>query len=198
MRDAIELRFCGTGGQGVLLMGSMLGAAAVQHGLWAAGSNSYGAQARGGNCRSEVVLARQPADYPHVVEADLLVAMSQGSYETYLPELHPQGLVIYDHPHVVPAPGDGRLHVAVPATTTAVEVLGSRQVANMVLVAATVSLTRLVPEAVLAASVEAGAPPRFRESNMKALEAGFAIGREARQSVADQLAPWATRVGLGV
>lgn len=198
MRDAIEIRFGGLGGQGVLLMGAMLGQAGVRHGYWAAGSNSYGVQARGGSCRSDVILAGEAADYPHVTRPDLLVVMSQGAYAEYLPALHAQGLIVVDQPPVSAAEGDTRLHVAVPATATAVEQLGSRQVANMVLLAATVSLTRLVPEEVFLAAVDAGVDPRFRETNHKALDVGFTLGREARAAAGEKLSPWGARLGLSI
>ncbi|MDW7712462.1 MAG: 2-oxoacid:acceptor oxidoreductase family protein [Deferrisomatales bacterium] len=196
MREAVRVRFCGTGGQGVLLMGSLLGDAAVRDGLWAGGSSTYGTQARGGACRADVVLAREAADYPHVDEADLLVAMSQEAYAAWLPEVRPDGLVLCDHPPVVPVPGDARLHLRVPATRTAVEALGIRQAANVVLAATAVALTRLIAEEAFTSAVEAGAPPGFRETNRRALAAGFSLGHAARGEAGVALAAWAERLGL--
>ncbi len=194
--EGVQLRFCGLGGQGVLLMGDLLGRAAVARGLWVAGSNSYGAQARGSGCRSELVVAPEPADFPHVLEADLLAALAQGAYEIYLPEVRPDGLVLYDDPGVVPVDAT-RLHLPIPATATAVERLKSRQVANTVLLGAVVALTGLLPlEVVLAAAAES-LEERFRDLNRRALEAGFALGEEAAAAHAGPLAAWRGRLGLG-
>lgn len=197
MRDTVQISLCGFGGQGILLIGGLLGAAAIREGYWAAGANSYGAQARGSGCRAEVVIAREPADYPHVVAADLLVAMAQDAYTLYLPGLAPKGLVIIDHPDVTPMPGDDRLHLPVGATATAVERFGNRQAANVVMLAATVAITGLVDRATLAEAVSEGVDTRFREANRNALEAGFEMGTRVRDETGGLLFPWLSRLGLG-
>ncbi len=196
MRDAVQVSLCGFGGQGILLIGGLLGEAAIREGYWAAGANSYGAQARGSGCRAEVVIAREPADYPHVVAADLLVAMAPEAYQLYRKGLAPGGLAIVDHPAVTPAPGDPRPHLPVAATAAAVERFGSRQAANIVMLAATVAITGLVGREALAGAVAEGVDARFRDANRRALEVGLALGDAARAAAAPLLAPWLARLGL--
>jgi 2-oxoglutarate ferredoxin oxidoreductase subunit gamma len=185
MAEMVQIRFCGFGGQGIVLMGHVLGEAAVSDGYWAAGSNSYGAQARGSACRSELVLSREPADFPHVLEADLLVAMSQEAYERFLPDLKPDGRVLYDDPQVKPAGSCAQEHVPVPATRIAVEDLGNGQVANMVMLAAAVSLSGIVSRKALQRAVENSVAPRFKDINQKALEMGFSVGESAGKNLSD-------------
>lgn len=197
MRDTVQISLCGFGGQGILLIGGLLGEAAIREGYWAAGANSYGAQARGSGCRADVVMAREPADYPHVVAADLLVAMAPEAYTLYLKGLSPEGLVIVDHPEVVPDPGDPRLHLPVAATSTAVDRFGNRQAANIVMLAATVAVTGLVGREALTGAVAEGLDARFREANRNALEAGFSLGDDARAKAGTALTPWLARLGLG-
>jgi 2-oxoglutarate ferredoxin oxidoreductase subunit gamma len=196
MSDSVQIQFCGLGGQGILLMGGLLGETAVRQGAWVAGSNSYGAQARGSDCLSELVVAKEPVDFPHVLEADLLVALSQQAYGRYLPRLGPGGLVLHDEPGVAAAAGDGRPHLPVPATAAAVERFRSRQVANMILLAATVAVTGLVSREALVSTVEAGVQPRFREMNRNALLAGFELGDRAARSAVEALRTWRRRLGL--
>jgi len=50
MREITQVRLSGFGGQGVVLAGVLLGEAGVLDGRYVAGSNSYGAQARGSGC----------------------------------------------------------------------------------------------------------------------------------------------------
>ncbi|MCF8062067.1 MAG: 2-oxoacid:acceptor oxidoreductase family protein, partial [Deltaproteobacteria bacterium] len=66
-RHITQVRIGGFGGQGVVLAGALLGHAAVRDGLWVSGSNAYGAQARGGAARSEVVISNRPISFPHVL-----------------------------------------------------------------------------------------------------------------------------------
>ena len=72
MAEKVEVILGGFGGQGIVLMGTVLGAAAVKQGLWASGANSYGAQARGSACKAEVIISPEPVDYPKVMEAAVI------------------------------------------------------------------------------------------------------------------------------
>jgi 2-oxoglutarate ferredoxin oxidoreductase subunit gamma len=175
--EIVQVRFCGFGGQGIVLMGIILAHAAVRDGLWAAGSNSYGAQARGSACQSEAILSKEPVDFPHVLEADLLVAMSQEAYDRFLPTLKPDGLVVFDEPQVHAPKTHRQPHVPIPATRKAVEDLGNKQVANMVMLAACVSLTNAASRKALQEAVRKNVPPRFVEMNQKAMEMGFSLAQ---------------------
>ena len=48
----IQVRFAGLGGQGILLMGEILGEAAVLDKKYVGQTASYGSEARGSACRS--------------------------------------------------------------------------------------------------------------------------------------------------
>jgi 2-oxoglutarate ferredoxin oxidoreductase subunit gamma len=88
-----EVRLAGEGGQGLILAGVILAeAAAATEGTYVAQTQSYGPEARGGASRSEVVISDHEIDYPRVVEADLLLAMSQEAYDRFGAELK-QGLL---------------------------------------------------------------------------------------------------------
>ena len=47
-----QVILCGLGGQGIVLAGTILSQAAFNDGKWVSSTNSYGAAARGGACRS--------------------------------------------------------------------------------------------------------------------------------------------------
>ena len=191
MADVVGVRFCGTGGQGVLLMGNLLGAAAVAHGLWAAGHGSYGAQARGGRLPGQHHVRPAPADDPHLDAADLLVALSQEAYDAYRPAWRTDGLAVVARPGVAAADGDGRPHVAVPAAGAAAD---APHTANVVLLAAAAAVAGLVPEAALARAVEIEVPARAVPENLRAVAAGFALGREARRAAGPAVDRWAARL----
>lgn len=172
-----QVRICGFGGQGVVLAGVILGEAAVLDGKWAAGASSYGAQARGGYARSDLVISDRPIVYPRVMEADLLVAMAQDAYDRYSRELAPEALVIYEEGFVSPQQMEGVRQVGVPATKLAIKELDSRQAANMVMLGALVALSGVVSmEALLRVIGERSGP--FKEVNIKAAQLGFRLGEE--------------------
>jgi len=86
----------GSGGQGLGLAGRILAEAALSAGLHAAHNQSYGARARGGYSQSSVVISPDEIVYPFVEEPNLVVALSQKAYDTNLPLMAPDGLLIYD------------------------------------------------------------------------------------------------------
>ena len=58
-----ELRLSGSGGQGLILAGIILGeAASIYGGKQATQSQSYGPEARGGASRSEVIISEEKRD----------------------------------------------------------------------------------------------------------------------------------------
>jgi 2-oxoglutarate ferredoxin oxidoreductase subunit gamma len=174
-----QVRISGFGGQGVVLAGTLLGHAAVRDGLCASGSNAYGAQARGGAARSEVVISKEPIVFPHVLRADILVAMSQGAYDAFVDRTaRPGGLVLVDASLVETRPEEGLLQVPVPATETAVSGLRNQQVANIVMLGAAAARSGVVSRQALASALQEQVPERFRALNLKALARGWAMGME--------------------
>jgi 2-oxoglutarate ferredoxin oxidoreductase subunit gamma len=170
-----EIRICGFGGQGVITGAVILGkAAAVYDGLIACQTQSYGPEARGGSARADVVIADGPIGYPGVHAADVLVAMSQEAFTRYAREVTPGCTIIVDPDTVfswdIP-------HIVHPVRSTKIaEGLGNAVVANIVMLGALTALTGAVSrEAILAATL-ASVPPRFKELNRSALEAGLAAG----------------------
>jgi 2-oxoglutarate ferredoxin oxidoreductase subunit gamma len=92
----LEIRISGSGGQGVILAGIMLAEAAVLDGNYAAQSQVYGPEARGGSSRCDVVLNGIEIDYPWTLGVDILVALTQQGYHQNIVDLKEDGLVIAD------------------------------------------------------------------------------------------------------
>jgi 2-oxoglutarate ferredoxin oxidoreductase subunit gamma len=181
MAEPKQIRFCGFGGQGVVLAGTILGYAAIKDGKYVSGSNSYGAQARGGSARSEVVISDEPIMFPHVIESDILVVLSQGAYDVYIKNIAQKGaLVIYDDLMVQPSDLEDVQQIGIPATDTALHELESKQVANMVILGASVAITRIVQRQSLVSSIIENVAEQFRDLNVKALEVGYELGEDIR------------------
>jgi len=175
MTERKEIRLAGLGGQGVVLAGVLLGEAAVEQGLYAAGSNSYGAQARGGGARADLVLDGQQIDYPHVQQPDLVVAMSQGAYDAYASGVAEGGKVLFDSGLVEPkAPHD---RYGAKVTALALEEFQNRQVANVLWVGLVAGVTGWFQTEVLERTLVRLVPERFAELNKAALAKGLEMGR---------------------
>lgn len=178
MAQVKQIRLCGFGGQGIILAGTILGYAGINDGKWVAGSSSYGAAARGGTCYADVVIADRPIVYPHVIEADVLIALSQIAYNGYLKLVNPQdGIVIYDERLVSVRETDNLKQVGVSATELAIEELGSKQVANIVMLGAAAVKTKMVSKDALISAIAKNVAARFKDLNLKAVDLGFKLGK---------------------
>lgn len=170
-----EVRFGGFGGQGIVLSSVVLGLAAVYDNKYAAQRASYGSEARGGKCRSEVIVSDEEINYPLIDNLMTLVIMSQQAFDSYIDELKPGGLLIVD-PDMVDNP-DKRKDIQVlrvPAANSA-DSLGNRIIANMVMLGALQAETSIVTKNSLQKSVEESVPKRFIELNLKAMDEGRRI-----------------------
>jgi len=180
MGEAKQVRISGFGGQGVVLAGTILGHAATKDGKWVAGASSYGAQARGGSARSDVVISDGPIVYPHVIEADVLVTMAQTAYNKYIEELAEVALIIYDDEMVAPRPMEKVMQISIPATSQAIKELNQKQSANIVILGASAAITGIVTKEALIAAIAENVSDRFRDLNIRALELGYGLGKERK------------------
>lgn len=170
----IEVIIGGFGGQGSVLAGVILGRAAAYDGKKVAQSRSYGAEARGGAARSEVVIADEEIDYPMVINADYLIAMSQPAFERYITKMKPNGVVIIDEVLVKPRqdlPENLRL-VKVPATKIASSEFGKPVVANLIMLGVLATLTKIVSTESLIKSIKESVSKGTEEININALKKG--------------------------
>ena len=174
-----EVRFAGTGGQGVILAGILLAEAGVLDGRNVTQTQSYGPEARGGTSRSEVVIADGEIHYPKVIDADITVCMSQEACDRFGWEMAHNGLLIVDADHVTRAPLV-RV-VRVPLTTLARDATGREVVANVVALGLVAGLTGIVSRKGLEDAVRARAPAGTIEVNLQALTAGFEAAERLRE-----------------
>jgi len=175
--NRLEIRFGGFGGQGIVLSGVILGRAfSVYGGKYCAQTQSYGPEARGGACKSEVVVSNQKVDYPMATRLDILVAMSQEAFVKYLPDLKKDGLLIVERDLVSGVPEDeGYRIIRVPATNIADKILGRRVVANIVMLGALArALDDTDPEWIQKAVLDM-VPRGTEELNKEAFERGYEV-----------------------
>lgn len=184
MSNVKQVRLIGFGGQGVVLAGTILAHAAIKDGRWVAGSSAYGAQARGGTARYDVIVAGDTIKFPHMISTDILIAFSQKAYEESLGQLSKENaLIIHDELLVKPERLDTVTQIGVPATDRAIKDLDNKQAANMVMLAAVAALTGLTTQSSLIKALEENSAERFLQTNLKALALGKQIGLEVQKTI---------------
>jgi len=178
MAQQQELRLAGLGGQGIILAGIIMAeAAGIYDGKFVAQTQAYGAAARGGFSRSDIVISDEEINYPKARELDMLLAMSQDAYEENLQYLRPEGILIVDSTYVSEI---AEQHVySIPFTRIARETFRRENVANIISLGAISQISPHISEQAVSAAVEKRVPPRFLELNKKAFQAGKDAARDA-------------------
>ena len=179
MAERYEIRFCGSGGQGLILAGVIMAeAAAIYEGKNAIQSQSYGPEARGGASKAELIISDGPIDYPKAQSLDAVLALTQEAADKYHKDIKAGGVLIVDSDYVKnPPPGNFRL-VKAPFIQTATTKVGKALVANIVALGAMAGITKAVSREALEKAVLARVPPGTEDLNKRALQAGFDLGAQ--------------------
>lgn len=173
----VSIRFCGFGGQGIVLSAVILGTAAVtRRNLYAVQTQSYGSEARGGQCQAELIISSKPINSPNSDKKDILIALSQTALDRYLPTLREGGTLIIDPKLVTDTHGSTAKIIPVPATETAIN-LGGRIAANMVVLGFLQESTRLITREDLMEVVQETVPAKFLDLNLRAVDAGISLAQ---------------------
>lgn len=174
-----EIRFSGYGGQGIVRLGLITGkAVSLFDNKFGTMTQSFGPEARGSACSSQVVISDERVLYPYITRPEILVAMSQDAYEKYEPELRDGGTLIYDTDLVKLKPVRGSIRVyGVPSTRFAEE-MGNRIFANLVMLGFFTAISRVVSPEAMKKALPGLVPGRFLALNIKAFEKGFDYGLE--------------------
>lgn len=180
-----DIRIAGFGGQGIIMAGIVIGkAAALYDNLNAVQTQSYGPEARGGASKTEVVISDQEIDYPKVQHPDIFVALSQEGLTAYLGDLKDNGTLIIDpdmikEEEVLPFVKKHNINLyKAPVTRTAVEKIGLKIVANIVMIGAITRMTKVISEGAARHAVADSVPPGTEKKNLQAFDAGAELAGE--------------------
>lgn len=174
-----EIRFSGFGGQGIVRCGLITGKAlALFDNKYATMTQSFGPEARGSACSSQLVVSDERVLYPYIDNPQLLVSMSQEAYEKYEPELDEEGLLLIDKDLVKTKKPRGKIKIyAIPSTRFA-EDLGNRIIANLVMLGFFTAVTKVVSADAMKQALPGLVPDRFLELNKRAFDKGYDYGIE--------------------
>jgi len=173
-----EIRFSGSGGQGIILVAVILAEAAVQAGYFAVQSQSYGPEARGGASKAEVILSDQAVDYPKISSPDIFLALSAEAYAKYCHEIKRNGIIVVEETLAIPNCSTDILRFPVFATA---QKTGKEITANMVLLGILSSLLEeFLSKSDLEQAINQRVPYGTAEVNLLAFNYGYALRQVAK------------------
>ena len=171
--------FSGSGGQGVITAAIMLAkAVTLFEGRNAIQSQSYGAAARGGATRSDVIIDDTDIHFPKVIQPNVLISLTQESYNKFSHIIRPGGLLLVDSRYVTIAKKVDAKHISLPMYDSVMKKVGKPIVFNICMLGTLLGLTDLAaPESIMKV-LESTIPAGFMEMNQQALNLGLALAKE--------------------
>jgi 2-oxoglutarate ferredoxin oxidoreductase subunit gamma len=166
----------GFGGQGVVLMGTLLSYSAMVEGKHTTFFPSYGAEMRGGTANCSVVVSDEEIASPVVNQPDCVVAMNIASLEKFESRVRPGGMIFVNSSLIKrDVAREDVEEIRIPANDIA-EDLGSSRAANMVILGSVLKKTGAVKVDAAIECLEKVLSERamaLLDVNKKALRKGF-------------------------
>ncbi len=174
----MQIRLSGAGGQGVILLGIVLADSAIESGYNAIQSQSYGPEARGGASKCEVIISENEIFYPKVRVPDLLLALTQDSYDKYSADITDDTIIIVDSSIDI---NDSNNKVyRVPIMHTAINDIGKAISANIVALGTVIKIIGLFNTDTVLKCILKKVPRGTEKLNENALKAGMGLISETK------------------
>jgi 2-oxoglutarate ferredoxin oxidoreductase subunit gamma len=175
----VRLVFSGSGGQGVITAAIILAEAAVIHeDMNATQSQSYGAAARGGSTRSDIIISDREINFPEVTQPNILVCLTQDAYNSYSSIIRPGGILLTDSRYVKITRKVDAKQIELPMYDNVVEKIGKPVVFNICMLGTLISITEVIKAKSVLAAVVSKVPKDFIDLNTRAFELGMELGAE--------------------
>jgi 2-oxoglutarate ferredoxin oxidoreductase subunit gamma len=176
-----RLVFSGSGGQGVITAAIILAEAAVLHDdLMAVQTQAYGAAARGGATRADVIISQAAINYPMVVQPNILVCLTQEAYNAYAATIRPGGLLITDQRFVKIERKVDAVQRQLPMYEAVGTRIGNSVVFNICMLGVVIGLQPVVRHDSILAVLERRVPEKFFQDNRHALQLGVELARSVK------------------
>jgi 2-oxoglutarate ferredoxin oxidoreductase subunit gamma len=169
-----RLQIGGSGGQGIMLMGQLLGFAAYLGGSNVTFFPTYGPQQRGGTSGCRIVFSEEDIYEIKPDIVDCFIAMNEDALNKYLPRLRKDGVLILNTSQISDAPNMVYKVIAIDADCIA-EQAGNARAANMVMLGAYIAVTGMVnsEDLILAMQKKIPGKEEYWESNTAAILTGM-------------------------
>lgn len=177
-----SLLVAGFGGQGVMMIGKLIGECAFDQNLHVTFLPAYGPEQRGGTANCTVIQSDKPIGSPASENLDVLCVMNQPSLGKFIDHVRPGGILMTNS-SLVDVSGVERTDikiVEVDADNLAYEI-GSKKIANIIVFAAYMTLANTLPIETVKAIVmkKLGRKPELLSMNEAAFDKGVEIARKA-------------------
>ncbi|MBW1764346.1 MAG: 2-oxoacid:acceptor oxidoreductase family protein [Deltaproteobacteria bacterium] len=177
--ERCRMVFSGSGGQGIITAAIIFAEAAVLYeGLNAVQSQEYGAAARGGAARSDVIISNSNINYPKVIQPNVLICLTQNAYDAYQHIVRPEGFILTDTYHVKLNQSSNAKQIELPMYKTIMKEIGKSIAFNICVLGAVLKLTDIVKQESVMNTIKKYIPRDFHDLNNQALSLGMSLAGE--------------------
>lgn len=170
-----KLLFAGSGGQGVLTIGNILGNAAMLENYQVTYLPEYGAAMRGGTANCTICVSDEEIASPVAFSPDIVLSLNQPSVLTFINRLQSGGQLVYNSSIVdsVPVRGDIDIY-PVPASELAQEI-GNPRGTNMIILGSLLKLANIIKLETVHQSIEMlmGKKKKVVSASVEAVNQGY-------------------------
>jgi 2-oxoglutarate ferredoxin oxidoreductase subunit gamma len=180
--EKCRMVFSGSGGQGVITAAIIIAEAAVFHeNLIAVQSQAYGAAARGGAARSDVIISDSAINYPKVIQPNVLICLTQEAYDKFFSIVRPGGLLLTDPRFVKTNPKSDAVQIELPVYKAVMDRIGKPIVFNICMLGAVISLIGILKPDSIMKVIETRVPSDLIGVNEEALKLGREMGEKHKR-----------------
>ena len=172
-----EIKFVGSGGQGIITAAIVLAEAAASCGFSVTQTQAYGPEARGSLCSSETIISSGAILFPKIEHPDILVLLTQEACDAYSAAAGSECTILTDSSLSVT--GSARV-ISLAIFSAAEKTCGESNCVNMLTVGALNRRWHIVPETALSLAVKKHLPRVFWESSIAACMAGAELAGNAK------------------
>ena len=178
-RKRYEVILAGSGGQGLVLSGIMLGEAAILEGKVVVQTQSYGIASRGGLSLAEVIIDQEEIIYQQVQEPDIILTLTEEALEKYASFAEKGVSIFYDTTLAKARTGENL--TGYPFTQIASD-LGNVGSVNILSLGAMITALPMIKAESLARVIRKRFRGKALEMNLQALQAGTDLIRKGEQT----------------
>lgn len=170
-----EVIMAGLGGGGILTSGLLLASAAMSRYRYVSWFPSYAISKRGGLVECTVIYSEEEIASPLISQAAAVVVAEAGQFGNFEHRVRPAGIMLVETAGLRAQPSRKDIQVVrVPAIETAIQLNGTSQGANLVLLGAFAEVVQDIPAELIRAELEKSfaGKEKVLENSLRAFEGG--------------------------
>lgn len=170
-----EILIAGSGGQGIILLGNIIGNAATLNGMFATQVSTHGSSQRGTPVQTEIIISDKPINFAFVQKPDFFIIMSYRGFYEFGRMIAEDTQVFINSDRVKDFHMNFQRELISLAASTIAKEIGNPIGANFVMLGKFLSISNIIPLKIVEESIIQNTPEHLIKKNLEAIRKGFTI-----------------------